>query len=426
MPNRRQFLFLQGPAGPFFFNLAQAIRARGVGTHRINLCGGDTFDWPEPATAYRGTARRWPLFLDRFLRDHAITDLVLFGDCRPMHQAALRIAQLRGVHIHVFEEGYIRPDWMTLERDGVNGHSPIDRDPDAILLEAANLPPLPNLPHITADFRRRARDGYWHYHHIFLGRIHFPFFRTHRQGSLLMEGFGWLAKFSRTARRARQASKTLAMLNDRPYFIFPLQLSGDYQIRVHSPFQSMLEALDYVLESFVRFAPESHLLLVKEHPLENGFRNWRRTLQRRASRLGVAHRVLHIDGGDLEKLARDAVGMVCVNSTSGTLALEVNRPVVVLGDAIYDIRGITHQAGLDRFWTDAEPPDPALYDGFKRVLHAKCLVRGGLASKSAVEILVENSVTRLLAEGPERGGGRSKAPPRRSRAGARTHELGSV
>jgi capsular polysaccharide export protein len=90
--------------------------------------------------------------------------------------------------------------------------------------------------------------------------------------------------------------------------------------------------------------------------------------------------------------------MVCVNSTSGTLALETGIPVVVLGDAVYDVPGITHQSGLDRFWRDPERPDPELYAAFKKSLHAKCLVRGGLASASATETLVSSSVERLLAE----------------------------
>jgi capsular polysaccharide export protein len=100
----------------------------------------------------------------------------------------------------------------------------------------------------------------------------------------------------------------------------------------------------------------------------------------------------------LQELSASAAGMVCVNSTSGTLALENGIPVVVLGDAVYDVPGITHQSGLDGFWSEPERPDAELYAAFKKSLHAKCLVRGGLASASATETLVRNSVERLLAE----------------------------
>jgi capsular polysaccharide export protein len=395
---QRQFLFLQGPPGPFFRALAVALTERGAGVHRINLSGGDAYDWPQGATAYRGRSRGWAMFFDRFVRTHAITDLVLFGDCRPMHRAALRMAKLRGVRSYVFEEGYIRPDWMTLEREGVNGHSPFARDAAAILDSARGLPPLPDLPPITADFKRRARDSYWHYHHVVTGRLllQFPFYRSHRQGSITLDGIGWLLKFARAGRRARQADMVLRELAGRRYFLFPLQLTGDYQIRAHSPFGSMPVAVDYVLDSFANHAPADTILLIKEHPFDSGFRNWRRYLLRRARALGIADRVRHIDGGALDPLAEQAQGMVCVNSTSGTLGLAMGTPVIVLGRAVYDIPGLTHQTGLDTFWSTPETPDPALFDAFKRSLHARCLVRGGLASESAMRILVENSVDALL------------------------------
>jgi capsular polysaccharide export protein len=93
--------------------------------------------------------------------------------------------------------------------------------------------------------------------------------------------------------------------------------------------------------------------------------------------------------------------MICVNSTSGTLALAANSPVCTLGDAIYDVPGLTFQGHLDDFWTHAEPPEPGLYRAFRRVLVDRCLVRGGLASESAVETLVE-SMAHKLCQNPER------------------------
>lgn len=395
---RREFLFLQGPPGPFFRLLGQALKSRGHGVHRINLSGGDHYDWPNGATNYRGTMSAWPMCFDRFVRASRVTDLILYGDCRPAHQVALRMAKLRGVRVFVFEEGYIRPDWMTLERNGVNGHSAFDRDPELIMASSRWLPEIPDLPSITADFGRRARDSYWHYHHVVTGRLRFPFYRTHRSHSIVLEGFGWLLKLARKHRRASQAEQVISAIQGKDFILFPLQLTGDFQIRAHSPFGSMPQAVDYVLESFAEFAPSDQLLLVKEHPLDASWRNWCAFLRRRARQLGIEDRVFCIDGGDLQELSTSAVGMVCVNSTSGTLALEHGAPVVVLGDAVYDVPGITHQAGLDSFWSNPERPDPGLYAAFKKALHAKCLVRGGLASASATETLVQNSVERLLAE----------------------------
>lgn len=399
-PPRRAFLFLQGPPGPFFWLLAEEIRKRGCAVHRINLNGGDKVDWPGEASDYRGRGARWALHVDAYMRRHAITDLILYGDCRPMHMAAHQMARLRRINVHVFEEGYIRPDWMTLEPDGVNGHSRLSRDPEWFLERAKSLPPLPGLPPITASFRRRARDAYWYYHRVIVGRLllRFPFYRAHRPGSILMEGFGWLHKFSRRKRNDRLTAEALARIEGESYFLFPLQLSSDYQIRVHSPFSDMREAVDYVLQSFAAHAPSDVTLVVKEHPLECSFFDWRRFVDRRARRLGVAARVIYVAGGDLSALARESCGMVTVNSTSATFALSARVPVCALGSAIYNIRGITHQGLLDDFWIAPQMPDARVYDAFQRVLHDRCLVRGGIASKSATRILVESTMKRLFED----------------------------
>ena len=69
-----------------------------------------------------------------------------------------------------------------------------------------------------------------------------------------MEGLGWARKFAVERVSAARVEKALATLGDQPYFLFPLQLTNDYQIREHSPFASMTEAVDYVLYSFARRA----------------------------------------------------------------------------------------------------------------------------------------------------------------------------
>jgi capsular polysaccharide export protein len=375
--------------------LAIAMRETGMKVERINICGGDRYDWPEPATDFVGRFRDWPVFFDNFLREHQITDILLFGDCRPYHMSARRIAALRGIRTFVLEEGYLRPHWMTLELDGVNGYSKLARNKEWLIEQASALPPEPFLPPVTASFRRRVRDTARHYIAVHAGRLTFPHYRTHRPGSALMEAVGWGWKYLVRGLRARQVEAVLKGLAGEPFFLFPLQLSGDYQIRRHSPFPDMRAATDYVIESFSRHAPEQAHLLIKAHPFDTEWFSWRRYVGRTARRLGVKRRVHVIDGGDLEQLAAGTNGMVCVNSTSATLALAAGRPVCVLGDAIYNVPGLTFGRHLDEFWSDPTPPEPGLYGAFRRVLVDRCLVRGGIASESAVKTLIESMVVRL-------------------------------
>jgi capsular polysaccharide export protein len=394
-PERRAFLFLQGPPGPMLHQLATAMRARGMKVERINICAGDRIDWPEQATDFRGRFRDWPVFFDNFLREHQITDILLFGDCRPYHVSARGVAALRGVRTYVLEEGYLRPHWMTLELDGVNGHSRLGRNKDWLVEQAKALPPEPYLPPITANFRRRVRDTARHYIAVHAGCWAYPFYRTHRPGSALMEAIGWGWKYLTRGARARQTGAVVRELRAKPFFLFPLQLSGDYQIRSHSPFPDMRAAASYVMESFARHAPDEAHLLIKAHPFDTSLFNWRRYIDRRAHRLGIRERVHFIDGGNLEELAAGTTWMVCVNSTSATLALAAGSAVCTLGEAFYKVPGLTFSRHLDEFWTDPVPPEPGLYGAFRRVLVERCLVRGGIASESAVQTLIKSMLERL-------------------------------
>lgn len=394
---KRSFLLLQGPPGPLFFQLGAALEERGHEVCRVNLGGGDRLDWPTGAIDYRGTYGEWPTFVDRLLRERAITDLILYGDCRPYHVKAHGIAKLRGIRIFVLEEGYLRPHWMTLELDGVNARSPLKRSKEWIFSQAERLTPEEELPPVTASFKRRARDSYWYYHHVVTGRLRYPHYRSHRPGSIINEGLGWLCRLATEQRRARATAKVLEQLGDKKVFLFPLQLSGDFQIRSHSPFADMPGAAIYVLESFAYHAPADAHLLIKKHPLDCTFFDWIGFVRRIARERNIEGRVHFVDGGDLEVMAASAHGLVCVNSTSATLALAQGRPVCAIGEAIYKIDGLTHHGHLDTFWNDPAPPEPGLYDAFRRVLLNRCLVRGGLASESAVSTLLQSMLERMKA-----------------------------
>lgn len=398
--HRKAFLFLQGPPGPLFRELGRALAERGYPVFRINLSGGDLYDWPDATTHFRGRFSEWPVFFDKFLREHRITDLVLFGDCRPYHVTAHGLARIRSVQTHVLEEGYLRPHWMTLEPEGVNARSRLSRNKGWLRNEAQGLRPEPDLPPVTASFRRRARDSYWYYHHVVTGRLSFPHYRSHRSGSVLVEGIGWLWKFLREKRDSRRASEVLNRLRGKPLFVLPLQLSGDFQIRAHSPFPDMQSAAAYAIESFAANAPDDVHLLLKAHPLDCSFFDWSRFVERHARRLRRQGKIHFVNGGDLDEIVEGVRGLLCVNSTSATLALAKDTPVCAMGSAIYDMQGLTHQGHLDTFWTDPTPPEEGLYEAFRRVLVSRCMVRGGLASESAVTTLITSITERLCEDAP--------------------------
>lgn len=393
----RTFLFLQGPASQFFSHLGNALAERGHAVHRINFHGGDQIFWKLPgALNYRGHDRDWPAFLETTILDRGITDIILFGDCRPRHRAAVSVASRLQLPVHVFEEGYIRPNWVTFELGGVNGHSNLPRDPDWYRDHAVHLDPVPEGAAVPSSFARRASEDLAYNFGYVLLAWSFPYYRTHRPWNPLVEYAGWGTRLiRRNLQRTAIATQVARAGTLGDFYVFPLQLDCDSQVRQHSSFGGMMPAIDTVLTSFANHAPRSTTLLVKEHPLDNGLRNWRKRVAAIAEREGIINRVLYIEDGDLDHLTRSARGMVTINSTSGTLALAAGVPVTTLGQAVYDIPGLTFQGSLDAFWTQATPPDAALFTAFRRVLAHRCLIRGGFFSTQAIRLLTEGAVARL-------------------------------
>ena len=382
----------------FFEHLAAELAARGHGVHRVNFNGGDRVFWRLPNSVdFCGREYEWPHFLDQLITERAVSDLILFGDCRPLHRAAIRLAAERRVLVHVVEEGYVRPNWITFEEGGVNGNSSLPRDPDWYRERARDLPPWQPPPPVPGQFRRRAFEDVLYNFASMAAVLHFPHYRTHRPYYQLIEYAGWLRRLVLMRRAERRAAAAIETLTGDPIYFFPLQLDCDYQMRVHSPFRATHLAIDFVLRSFARHAPSTSTLAVKLHPLDSGLVDWVSIVGHIAAEQSVGERVTVLDGGDLSKLLAQCHAVVTVNSTVGSQALANGKPVIALGQAMYDLPGLTYQGDLDRFWTEAAPPDMDLFDALRRVLAAQCMVPGSFFNETGLRMAVEAAVERLEA-----------------------------
>jgi capsular polysaccharide export protein len=392
----RSFLFLQGPPGPFFSQLAQGLMAKGHVCRRVNFNGGDWLGWRLGGKDdFIAGHADWPDYLSALIDRRAITDIILFGDCRPLHRAARAIAAMRGVVVHVFEEGYIRPDWVTLERGGVNGHSDLPRNPAEYLRLAADLPPVSVFPPVPAEFGRRAIETIAYFLTAWALTPRFRHYRSHRPHRSIAEAAGWLRRLALRPLAVRRSAAAIRAIGTSPYFVVPLQLDSDHQIRTHSPFEGMAEVIEVIVASFARHAPDNVMLVVKQHPLDNGLRHWRRIVRATARRHHIDRRVLFVEQGDVEALVVQAAGVVTVNSTTGTLALASGTPVFVLGRAVYDLPGVTHQGDLASFWATPDLPQIEIYEAFRRVLVGRCLLRGGFSSRAGRALLLPAALERL-------------------------------
>jgi len=396
----RNYLFLQGMPTLFFAGLGRALRANGHAVHRINFTGGDRLYWPlRGAVDYRDTLQNWPAFLEGRLKQWRVTDIVLFGDWRPLHAAAIRVARLLGIAVHVFEEGYLRPHWVTLEQGGVNNNSALPRNADWYRAQAARLPEWQGETAIESSFLLRAVLDVTYHVTSLLTAWRYPGYRSHLPLNPFREYWGWIGRFRRRGRNARDTAASLGALavHKGPIFVFPLQLDTDSQLRINSDFGRQSPAIRMVLESFARHAPQDAQLVIKEHPFDPQLDNWHGQIMAQADALGIASRIAYLTGGDLNVLIAHSRGLVTVNSTSGILALAQGAPVIALATPVYAMPGLTFQDGLDRFWREASPPDAVLFDAFRRVLAHRTQINGGFFSWQGLRHAVAGAVDRLEA-----------------------------
>ena len=393
-----RYLFLQGQISRFFAELGQSLDRRGHVVHRINFNRGDRSFWTLPgAVDFTGEPAQWPQFLIEHFKAWGVTNLILFGDCRPMHAVAIRLARARGIRVHVFEEGYLRPHFVTMEEGGVNGHSTLPRDAKEILHLAAALPPFEPGRDIPSSFSRRAIEDVHYNLRTALGRWRFPHYQTHRPWHPMREYVVGARRLPAKllARKQTNQRATALWQGAAPYFLFPLQLDADSQIRFHAPAGGMSTAIATVLQSFAHHAPVGALLVITEHPLDYGPVNLASVIARLVAELGLASRVVFLRDGSPAPLVQAARGLVTVNSTIGITALASGVPVITLGAAIYNLPGLTSQLGIDRFWQRPQPPEPALFEAFRCVVAARTQINGGFYSAQGIAVAVAGAVSRL-------------------------------
>jgi len=378
---------LQGPVGPFFRHLAEDLERHGATVTKVNFNGGDRHFFPG-GIEFRGTPEEWPAFFKALFEAHRIDFIFLFGDCRLYHRLAHGIvSQYPEVVIGVFEEGYVRPDYITFEAFGVNGFSRIAK-------ERAFYDALPEAAYETLPAKAVGRTfwyaAWWAIVYYAYGALHakrYPRYVHHRPFNV-WEGLYWLRGFWRKHlyrfTEGESERELLGTLKGN-YFLVPLQIATDAQIKEHSQYDDITPFIGEVMASFAQHAPAETVLVIKHHPLDRGYRNYRSVIERNARRLGVEARVCYIHDQHLPSLLEFSRGVVVINSTVGLSAIFHNAPVKVCGAAIYDIEGLTYQGNLDSFWSAAATfrIDEGLYRRFSGYVINEKEINGNFYKKIA-------------------------------------------
>jgi capsular polysaccharide export protein len=394
----RHFLLLQMPCGQFGRKLQRAVKSAGHRCTKIAINGGDLMGSLRDRTvAYTRSFADWPSWIAAFARSNGVTDVICYGDCRPYHSAAIQALKPLGVRIHVLEEGYLRPNWVTCERDGVNGHSVLTG------IDLDRVPAQPVAPPETmlkaSNFRYWAA-GFNYYLWTTLLTPMFPRYQTHRDLDTVGEATLWLQRiFSWPFRRSRteRALKAIDRLQ-QPVHLILLQLNGDSQIKVHSGFRSTRHFVEYCIAEFAASGAQDALLVFKNHPLDSGVIDLNRVIREETERHGLEGRVFFVETGKLVPLLDKSISATAINSTACHQALLRGIPTLVLGKAVFNHPQIVSRMRLADFFRLRPCKNRANYDKLVSLMRQTCQFNGGFYTEEGRRILLPTLV-RALVEG---------------------------
>lgn len=346
---------------------------------------GDAMNWRRAGgIAFKQGALAWAEQLPRIAE--GFTDIVLFGEGGAYNRAVVTAGEGLDARIWVLENGYFRPDWITIERNGVNGSSGLPRFPQGYPAPAPVLrEPTPVgkiLPHHVVNISA---------YHVAqaLGAGLFPRYVNYYTASPLMQCLGHVRRYLRLAFRSRRDCDTDVIAGRGPFFLACLQREGDAQLLRYSRYADNTAFLAAVISSFARQARPQDRLVVKNHPLDPGLVDLEAVTRRLAAERGVEDRVDFIDGGNLAQLCRASRGMIVNNSSAALSALGFHTPVKVLGDAFFDFAGLTDQKPLDEFWRAPQAPDRDLFTRFRAHVIARSQVNGNFHEPRAIKRTAE-------------------------------------
>jgi len=401
----RQILFIGAPFGSFFGELASAIESRGGRVWRAVTQGGEFVETPRHCRiVMRRPLDDWQDRIEEVMRRRDIDTIVTFNDALPLSRKALDVAERLQVRRFVLENGYLRPFWVTLERDGANGYSRLPRDLSVYL--SPEFSGAASVEHVAfrTGFRPHVKNTMMHFAAAAAMSPMLPFDPKYYGDSIWSQAQGYVSEA--IWRAGNDESEAIDRLQTfaktgRRIFLCLMQKPGDKQLVVHSEYGGNVRFLDEVIRCFAACAPDDAVMAVKQHPLDYGAERCPEQVATLARCLGVADRIIYLRKTTIDAVMPLAKAVLTINSTAGLAAMVEGLPVICLGRAFYAIPGLTFEGSLAEFWSDPRPPRPDAVRGFVAYLKSTSQINGGFHTPEGRSLLTPK-VAGILVDDPRR------------------------
>ena len=166
-----------------------------------------------------------------------------------------------------------------------------------------------------------------------------------------------------------------------------LQVYNDTQIKNHFEGRRIENFIKNSIRSFAKYSKKQHFLVIKHHPMDRGYKNYKKFIKRQTRKYNVTQRVIYIHEIHLPTLLKNALGCVVINSTTGLSSLLHKCPTKVCGNAFYNIYGLTYQESLNKFWKAAKKLkiNQNLFERFRSYLIDNVQINGSFYGKLAAK-----------------------------------------
>lgn len=373
-------LLLQGPVGPFFRELQEALSAAGARPFRVLFNAGDVLFAPDrDKVRFRGGIDQWRTWLEERIATEAPDTVVLFGAKRPAHRVARELCDAHGIRVLCLEEGYLRSGYVTCEARGNNDQSPIcGRMP-----EPGEHPKAPAPATVSSSFKIMSWWGFLYFttRIIFSPRADEPLIHRPLRGPFVEAAF-WLRNIFRLATTKwteRQRIARLAREHHQDYFLVPLQMPSDSQMGAAARGWNIERLVDATMRAFVKTGA-ARKLVFKLHPLDGHARTRERMIRDKARTHGLSDAIVVLHSGSIAELSIHSAGMIVINSTSGMTAIHHGTPLLVMGEAVFRNAQLVQcgetEADIEAFMRAPHVADAKLRQAFEAFVAREALLPG--------------------------------------------------
>ena len=373
-------IFLVGPIGTFFSRLANYFEKNNIKTYKVNF---PLYEYGFPKSSrlnYSDDIYKFKEFLENIIIKNNIKHIFMYGNVLIPHRQAIAISEeleKKGIFVntHIFELGYLRPNFVTIEDKGVNYSSSFILGSD-FYGKQKSYKQLP-IPYKQGLRIRKIWKLISFINHSFKNYkiVEFEHKLQPKPIYLWFQLKGFFLKF---IYRLFEKKLKKNCFSKEPFFLVILQVATDSQILQGSKFKDNFDFIYSVIREFSSSQLKNTKLVFKHHPRDRGYTDYSKFILKISKEFKIKNKVFYFHDFPLSKIFRNnfCKGTVLINSTVGYQSLFHSIPVKALGISPYNFEGLTDQNDLVSFFKKPQKVNKELFNKFYKYILENSQING--------------------------------------------------